>query len=124
MRLFALILLLANLLFWSYTEYFAPRTSGNALAQQVHPERMRLLSNAEIAQLPTANGPACIEFGPLDNATLATAKDKVRKLQPRIVLAERYGGEGAFLELRRASDAVRKAMSELLGGDNAGVCAA
>jgi len=123
MRTFALLLLLLNLLFWAYVEYLAPRTSSDALAQQVQPERLRLLSNTEVAQLPASSGPACLEFGPLDTITLAMAKDRVRGIQPQIVLAERYGEDGAYLEMRRSSDAVRKAMSELLGGEKAGVCA-
>ena len=123
MRLLVLTLLLANLALWAFMEYLAPQGKPDVPAQQVSPEKMRLLSSTEIAQMPASSGPACVEFGPLKEDTFDLAEEKARSLQPGISLAERRTETGIFLELRAPSDNVRKQLSEFLTGVSAGICA-
>lgn len=122
MRLLVLLFLLANLALWAYMEYVAPQGRPNAVAQQINPEKMRLLSSAEITQMPAASGPACVEFGPLDENAFALARESARRLQANLSAVERRTEAGIYLELRAPSDQVRKQLSELLPGVSAGIC--
>lgn len=121
MRLFALLLIFANLALWGYRDFAAPRLRGSALAQQVHPERLRLIGAAELMR-SEKQAPPCVAFGPLDDAKLALAKMAARDLQNDISMAERRGDKGSYLELRSPSEALRGELATMLGEAREEVC--
>ncbi|HKO88882.1 MAG TPA: hypothetical protein VJU83_10265 [Burkholderiales bacterium] len=122
MRLLVLILFLANLALWSYREYLVPQMKIDAAAQQVNPEKMRLLKSEEGVE-PLSENAGCIVFGPLDETKLSEAKERARSLQAGLAMSERKTEAGTYLELREPTDEVRKQLSDLLPGIDAGNCA-
>lgn len=92
MRVFLLVLVLANLLLLAY-QYYAPQQSPaaqSALTQQLQPERIRLLSQDEVARMTTGSkSAACFELGPLVPNDLGRAQDAIKALQGSVKLSER-----------------------------------
>jgi hypothetical protein len=91
MRLFVLLLLLANVAFFAWTRYM-PETSSTEsqlVLQQIHPEAIRLLSPREVAALASrkieqAKVSACIEWGALNAAEAMKARSALEPLAARI----------------------------------------
>ncbi|HKY01133.1 MAG TPA: hypothetical protein VJM53_01125 [Burkholderiales bacterium] len=123
MRAVVLLLVLANLGLWAYMDYVAPQQRGATLAQQVQPERLKLIAGIDGAEVVAAASQACIEFGPLDESALARAKDTARTLQANISMAERRTETAIFLELREPSEIVVKQLGDSLKGASSGPCA-
>lgn len=81
LRALALLLLLLNIVFFSWTQGWLDDVVGlkargdrepERMARQVHPERIKLLSEAELAALQTRS---CLALGPLDgDAALLAAQ--------------------------------------------------
>jgi hypothetical protein len=121
MRLFALLLIFANILLWSYRDYVGPRLAANSLVQQVHPERLRLIGAVELAK-GARSAPPCVAYGPLDEGKLTLAKALARELQKEISTAERRTEKGAYLELREPNSKLRDELGELLPDVREEVC--
>lgn len=120
MRAVFLLLLLANLAFFAWTHYLAPRAPGTdtrPLTRQIDPGAIRILSSAELAALTSppksaaaANQPApekpapapaaappapaaCLEWGAFDAADAARAAQALAPLALGARLTQRRSGE-------------------------------
>ena len=86
LRALAVLLLLLNLLFFGWTQGWLDEVVGlkargdrepERMAREVHPERVKLLSEAELAALQTRS---CLALGPLDgDAALQAAQAALAK---------------------------------------------
>jgi hypothetical protein len=117
MRIVVLILLLANVALLAYLDYDAQRTRDQSAvaAQQVKPERIRLMTEQEVAALqPVAI--VCLEIGPLDTATLAKARQAIEALRPTPRITDRQDQTNAFLQLRDVPDGMRARVKEIAAG--------
>ena len=120
MRIVVLMLLLANVALLAWLDYDAQRTrdESKALAQQVRPERIRLMSPQEVAALQPGAG-ACLEIGPLAAADAARARESFSALRPAPATRERQEGDAVYVQLRQLSAATRAEVEEIreaLGG--------
>ena len=94
MRTLVVLLILANLTLLGYT-WLDRRVSGEGarLAEQVRPEKIRLLSPQEVAQLGPAKVAAlpdvCAEFGPLSDAERARVLAELEPLALGRLLTQR-----------------------------------
>lgn len=104
MRAAFLLLVLANLVFFAWSAYFAPQGAGEGerLRTQIEPERIRLLPASALAE--PAPGPAaadaaapaaCIEWGSFTLADLPAAEKSLEPLEFGARLAERRVEETA-----------------------------
>ena len=105
MRVAFLLLVLANLAFFVWARYFSPPDAGadpRPLARQIEPERLKLISPAELSQMPLAQKKpppqpapvlACIEWGSFALADLPRAEKALEPL-----------GLGARLGQRRSEE--------------------
>jgi hypothetical protein len=93
-RTLVVLLLLANLTLLGYT-LLDRRTAGEGvrLTQQVHPDKIKLLSPREVAQLGPAKVAAlpdvCVEWGPLSEAERARALSDLEPLALGRLLTQR-----------------------------------
>ena len=87
MRIVVLILLLANVALFAYLDYGAQadRDVSKAMAQQVQPERIRLMTEQEVAALQPGAAP-CLEVGPLTSAALSAARDAFAAVRPALLV--------------------------------------
>jgi hypothetical protein len=96
LRTLVVLLILANLTLLGYT-WLDRRVSGEGarLAEQVRPEKIRLLSPQEVAQLGPAKVAAlpdvCAEFGPLSDAERARVVAELEPLALGRLLTQRRG---------------------------------
>jgi hypothetical protein len=96
MRTLFLLLALANLAFFGYHYYIAPRTGGQASVSGVplNAERVRVLSQTEFARLAAARrGASCIELGPIAPGDAARAEEAVAALAAGAKVAARRSDE-------------------------------
>ncbi len=120
-RIAVLVLLLANIMAFAYLDYDARRTDdGAARAQQVHPERIRLMTAQEVAALRRSDG-ACVEIGPFGAAEAARVREAAAALQPVPQVTERreqavLNAPNIFLRLEGMSDAGRGRLQEIVTG--------
>jgi hypothetical protein len=87
MRAAVLLLILVNVILFGYARLDrAAQSEGERLAQQVQPERIRVLSAQEVAALTPARAAAradiCVEWGPFADADRARAE---ADLEPRLL---------------------------------------
>jgi hypothetical protein len=117
MRIVVLILLLANVALLAYLDHDAQRTRDQSAvaAQQVKPERIRLMTAQEVAALQPAAS-VCLEIGPLDTATLAKARQAIEVLQPVPRMTERRDQANVFLQIRDVPDGMRARVKEIAAG--------
>lgn len=118
MRIVVLILLLANVALLAYLDYGAQRTRDQSAvaAQQVKPERIRLMTPQEVAALQPAAS-ICLEIGPLDQITLAKVRQAVEALQPPPRMTERQDqADVLFLQIRDVSDSVHARVKGIAAG--------
>lgn len=100
MRTLVILLILANLTLLGYT-WLDRRSSGEGarLAEQVKPERIRLLTPQEVAQLGPAKMAAlpdvCVEWGPFADADRARALADLEPLALGRLLTQRRAEVGA-----------------------------
>lgn len=84
MRTVFLLLLLANLAFLAWTYY--ARSIGSQgermIAQQLDPEKIRLVSRDDVARLARERLPTCIEWGPIAPGDLAHAEEALAGILP------------------------------------------
>jgi len=130
MRIVVLILLLANVALFAYLDYDAQakRDVSKAMAQQVQPERIRLMTEQEVAALKPGAA-ACLEVGPLNSGDVSQARGAFEELQPAPQLTERSDPDrgASYLQLRNVPDAVRAqvdAIAARFGGAALRVCPA
>jgi hypothetical protein len=120
MRLLVLILLLLNVALFAYRDYAAQSSGAQspALMQQVRPQRIKLLSAQEFAQLsaPRNSVEVCLQIGPLGDADLARTKANILALQPNAALNERRAEGVTYLEIRQANENLRAKLSTLAAG--------
>jgi hypothetical protein len=92
MRTALLLLLLANLAFFAYRSYVAQyvgRDSSPA-AQQIRPEKIRLIPPAEYARIVAARrANACLELGPVASGDAARAEEAITALGGGLKVASR-----------------------------------
>lgn len=93
MRLFVLILLLANLAFYAWTQYVPESSSPESqlVAQQINPESIRLLSAPQGAarKAESPKTVACMEWGGIGQDEIARAQDILMPLSPGAKVTER-----------------------------------
>jgi hypothetical protein len=94
MRAAVLLLILANLLLFGYTQLDREgRSEAVRLAQQVQPERLRLLSSREVAALAPSKVAAladvCVEWGPFAEADRRRAEADIEPLQLGRLVSQR-----------------------------------
>lgn len=102
MRILFFILLLANLVFFAYGQgYFDSPAQHNPdtsrVQQQLNPEKIRLLTEQQVANLPlaqpkrneAAKGTACFEWGIFLGSDLARAQGAITALHAGIKTTER-----------------------------------
>lgn len=128
MRLLVLTLLLLNIALFAYRDY-ASQFSGPqsaALQQQVRPQRVKLLSEQEFAQLAERRSPGCLQIGPLSEIDLARIKENIVAAQADAALSERRSENGAYIEIRQPNETLSRqltAMAAGIPGANMGMCA-
>ena len=92
MRVAFLLLVLANILFFAY-RYYATHyavSDFDPVAQQLRPERIRVISPEELARLAASRrSAACLEIGPLATGDVARAEDAVAALGAGLKLSRR-----------------------------------
>lgn len=127
MRILFLVLVAANLAFFAWSQYVSPLDASSdprPLAQQLAPEKLKILSPADFAAAPAAKprpGPeapaACLEWG---SFTLADAPRAEQALEPLALgarLAQRRGEETAqwwvFIPPQGGRAAALKKVAEL-----------
>lgn len=130
MRIVVLIMLLANVALYAYLDYDAQaeRDVSRAMAQQVQPERIRLMTAQEVAALKPGAG-ACLEVGPLTAADMSSAREAFAAVRPAPNLTERTDADtgAVYIQLRAVPDAVRErveAIAARFGGASLRVCPA
>ena len=121
MRIVVLLLLLANVALLAYLDYNGQRSRDEStlLAQQLKPERIRLMTAQEVAALqPSAK--ACLEIGPLSAGDLVKARQALEALQPAPRMTERKeetnGAAVHYLQVREMQDAQRRRINEIASG--------
>jgi hypothetical protein len=92
MRIAFLLLVLANFVFFAHryyvTQYAVP--DFDPVAQQLHPERIRVISPEELGRLAGSRRSAvCLEIGPLATGEVARAEDAVAALGAGLKVARR-----------------------------------
>jgi hypothetical protein len=87
MRLLAMLLLLANAGLFAWARY-APQlasTESHLIAQQIHPEAIRLLTPRQLADAgERAGGTACLEWGAFSPGDVARAHAALEQIGPRV----------------------------------------
>jgi hypothetical protein len=112
MRIVVALLVVANLVFWAWSQGWLDGTSGgrasgqrepDRLARQVNPERMRILDPADVqagartsAPVPVDVPIACLQLGPFSGPQLAAAEAALRAAVPELP-AERVARVSADL---------------------------
>jgi hypothetical protein len=98
MRALFLILVFANVAFFAwryYDEHFAAR-GADPFAQQLNPERVRLVGPDELARLAGARKQAaCVEIGPIAAADATRAEEAVGGIAAGLKIAVRRAEEPA-----------------------------
>ena len=94
MRTLVLLLVLANLSFFGYTRLDAARDGeANRLAEQVQPDKIKLLTPQQVAALGPAKVAAladvCLEWGPLSETDRARALSELEPFQLGKLLTQR-----------------------------------
>ena len=94
MRTLVLLLVLANLSFFGYTRLDAARDGeATRMAEQVQPDKIKLLTPQQVAALGPAKVAAladvCLEWGPLSEADRARALSDLEPLQLGKLLTQR-----------------------------------
>ena len=114
MRTLVLLLALANVVLFAYRDYIANQdaAAAPALAQQIQPHRIRLLSAEELALRPET-AKACLELGPLDHEALGRVKDALSSVAGTARLGERGSEPAFYAQVRGASDALHKRLLEV-----------
>ena len=84
MRTVFLLLLFANLAFlgWTYYARSVGSQGERMVAQQLDPEKIRLVTRDEATQLARGRLPGCVEWGPLAPADVARAQEALNGIVP------------------------------------------
>jgi len=91
-RTLFLILVFANVAFlaWRYYEEHFPSRGADPFAQQLHPERVKLVTPEELARMTVARRQAsCVELGPIAVADAARAEEAVSGIAAGLKVAQR-----------------------------------
>ena len=130
MRTLVLLLVLANLSFFGYTRLDAARDGeATRMAEQVQPDKIKLLTPQQVAALGPAKVAAladvCLEWGPLSEADRARALSELEPLQSgeapdataqrdeqHVLGLSAVGANRADAE-RRAADAKAKGLTDV-----------
>jgi len=98
MRALFLILVFANVAFfaWRYYDEHVAARGSDPYAQQLNPERVRLVGPEELARLALARKPAaCVELGPIAASDAGRAEDAVGTIAAGLKIALRRVEEPA-----------------------------
>ena len=134
MRALFLVLLLANLAFFAWVRFFAPPEAGTdprPMAQQINPEKLKIVDPAKIDSLPARPRPApepapvaCLEWGGFAPAEAPRAEQALAPLALGARLSQRRTDETAqwwvFIAPQGSRPAALKKAAELksLGVDD------
>jgi hypothetical protein len=91
-RVLFLALLFANVAFfaWRYYAEQFPSRAADPVAQQLHPERIRLIAPEDLARMAASRRPgACVELGPVPAADAARAEEAVNGLAAGLKVVQR-----------------------------------
>jgi hypothetical protein len=124
LRLFVLILLLLNSLYFAWSQGFlaelglAPeqQTEPRRLQQQIRPEALRLLSPQELldAPAPATSAPECLQAGPFSEAQSTQLRAALASIMPPgSWTLEALKGEAAMLRVPRADGEQRARLNEI-----------
>jgi SPOR domain len=92
MRTAFFVLLFANVAFFAYRFYVTQhaRPATDPIAQQIQPERVRIVPPGELARLAASRrGVACIELGPIAAADAARAEEAAGALAGGLQISQR-----------------------------------
>ena len=102
MRVFLLLLLLANLVFFAWVKFLAPQGSveSHLVQQQINRDAIRLLGPAQVAALTVARkeavkDTACMEWGAINIADVSKAEAALADLVPAGRVSQRRVDETA-----------------------------
>jgi cell division septation protein DedD len=97
-RTLFLILVLADVAFfaWRYYDEHFPSRGADPFAQQLHPERVKLVAPEELARMTGARRQAaCVELGPIAAGDAARAEEAVSGIAAGLKVAQRRAEEPA-----------------------------
>ena len=92
MRTLFLILVFANVVFlaWRYYDEHFPSRGADPFAQQLHPEKVKLVAPEELARMTAAPRQAtCVELGPVATGDAARAEEAVSGIAAGLKVAQR-----------------------------------
>jgi hypothetical protein len=121
MRLLVLLLLLANVGLFAWSRY-APQlasTESHLIAQQIHPEAIRLLTPLQLAdageRAGDARGTACLEWGAFSPGDVARAHAALEQLGPRVSerRVEDEAGWWVYMQPQGTRQAANEKVAEL-----------
>ena len=92
MRTLFLILVFANVAFfaWRYFDEHFPSRGADPFAQQLHPDRVKLVTPEELARMTGARRQvACVELGPIATGDAARAEEAVTGIAAGLKVGQR-----------------------------------
>ena len=122
LRLFVLILLLLNSLYFAWSHGFlselglAPeqQTEPRRLQQQIQPEVLRLLSPQELTEAQAPKAPECLQAGPFSEAQSTLLRATLAStMPPGSWTLEGLKGQAVMLRVPRADDEQRARLDEI-----------
>jgi hypothetical protein len=119
MRAFFLVLLLANLAFFAWTNYYAPPDADLdplPLGREVYPQRLPIVAPPPASHTAATAG-ACVEWGSFNFADLPQAKKLLQPLALGDLLSERHVQQSAswwvFMPPQGSQEGAQRKASEL-----------
>src|SRR5262245_29359669 len=91
MRIVFLVLLFANVAFFAYRYYVTQLAvpASDPVAQQIQPDRVRIVPPGELARLAASRRGVCIELGPIATAEAARAEEAAGALAGGLKISQR-----------------------------------
>jgi hypothetical protein len=91
-RTLFLILAFANVAFFAwryYLEHYSATRSADPVAQQLHPERIKLVAPEDLARMGPGRRQACVELGPIATGDAARAEGAVSAIAAGLKVSQR-----------------------------------
>lgn len=115
MRTFFLILVFVNVAFfaWRYYDEHFPSRGADPFAQQLHPEKVKLVTPEELARMTGVRRQgACVELGPIATGDVARAEEAVSAIAAGLKVAQRRVDEPGRWWVYLAPLATRQAAAQ------------
>ena len=122
MRVFLLLLVFANLMFFAWVKFLAPQGSveSHLVEQQINRDAIRLLGPAQVAALTVARKEAaksivCMEWGAINTADVSKAEAALADLVPGGRISQRRADETAKFWVFMPPQPTRQAAQQKAG---------